>query len=217
MFSRRWLSSSLKEIGGCRRVLLSEGHHSLEIKKSKFVSFARRVSSRDEALDYLEQVRDPKATHHCWGCVVQSQEYFSDDGEPSGTAGYPIVSAIKSLRIEDAMVVVRRYYGGTKLGTGGLARAYGAAAFGCLQSIELLEHQPETMLTVALPLSEGNVVYAALRIHGGLVVETTSTEDATSVFTLKVPLEVSGPMVEWIRNETRGECAVNFLTNALLS
>jgi putative IMPACT (imprinted ancient) family translation regulator len=194
-----------------RYILQAEGTHSLEVKKSKFLGFASRVLSHNEAIEYLHQVYDSKATHHCWACVVQSQEYCSDDGEPSGTAGSPILSAIKSLGIEDVMVVVRRYYGGTKLGTGGLARAYGAAAFGSLESVDLLEYRPETSFSVAVPLSRGNTVYEAIRIHGGQLIEVITREDGTSVFTLKVPLEVSGPMIEWIRNDLRGECPVRIL------
>ncbi|KAJ7953530.1 IMPACT family member in pol 5'region [Quillaja saponaria] len=105
-----------------------------EIKKSKFIAIAGAISDEKSALSFLSQVRDQRATHNCWAYKVGEQFRSNDDGEPSGTAGKPIQTAIVSSGIDRVMVVVIRYFGGIKLGTGGLVRAYGGVASECLRN-----------------------------------------------------------------------------------
>ncbi|XP_029124663.1 uncharacterized protein LOC109818377 isoform X2 [Cajanus cajan] len=105
-----------------------------EIKKSKFIAIAGPISDQNSAMSFLSQVRDPRATHNCWAYKVGDQFRSNDDGEPSGTAGKPIQSAIDSSGIDRVMVVVIRHFGGIKLGTGGLVRAYGGVASECLRN-----------------------------------------------------------------------------------
>ena len=106
----------------------------LKVKGSRFLGQVFRVSGADEARGRLQSVRKQhhSATHHCWasrtGVPESSSDRFDDDGEPSGTAGRPILSQLLGHDLHETLVVVTRYYGGTKLGTGGLARAYGDAA-----------------------------------------------------------------------------------------
>ena len=102
-------------------------------KKSRFIADIFSVSSEEEALQILEKVKKKywDARHHCWAYVVgdeQAQERCSDDGEPSGTAGKPILEVIRGNEIHNVLIVVTRYFGGTLLGTGGLVRAYTQAA-----------------------------------------------------------------------------------------
>ncbi|KAF5738024.1 hypothetical protein HS088_TW13G00917 [Tripterygium wilfordii] len=105
-----------------------------EIKKSKFIAIAGPISDERSAHSFLSEVRDPRATHNCWAYKVGEQYRCNDDGEPSGTAGKPIQTAIDSSGIDRVMVVVIRYFGGIKLGTGGLVRAYGGVAAECLRN-----------------------------------------------------------------------------------
>ncbi|KAL0423148.1 UNVERIFIED_CONTAM: IMPACT family member in pol 5'region [Sesamum radiatum] len=105
-----------------------------EIKKSKFIAIAGPLFDERSAMSFLSEVRDPRATHNCWAYKVGDQFRSNDDGEPSGTAGKPIQSAIDSSGIDRVMVVVIRYFGGIKLGTGGLVRAYGGVAAECLRN-----------------------------------------------------------------------------------
>ncbi|PPS17519.1 hypothetical protein GOBAR_AA03051 [Gossypium barbadense] len=105
-----------------------------EIKKSKFIAIAGPISNEQSAHSFLNQVKDPRATHNCWAYKVGDQYRSNDDGEPSGTAGKPIHSAIVSSGFDRIMVVVIRYFGGIKLGTGGLVRAYGGVASECLRN-----------------------------------------------------------------------------------
>ncbi len=100
----------------------------LVVQKSKFIAFATRVMSCDEAQKFIKNVAMPDATHHCYAYVTEDGQKSNDNGEPAGTAGLPILQAIKKAQLTNVVVVVERYFGGVKLGTGGLARASGQAA-----------------------------------------------------------------------------------------
>jgi len=107
--------------------------HVQDIKKSRFFAQAAPVNTPDEAVALVRQVGDPAATHNCWAYRIGQDYRFNDDGEPGGTAGRPILQAIEGQAIDRAVVVVTRWYGGIKLGAGGLARAYGGTAAECLR------------------------------------------------------------------------------------
>lgn len=110
-----------------------------EIKKSRFIVNAAPVTSAEQAIDFINQISDLNATHNCWAWKIGQQYRFNDDGEPTSTAGRPILSAIEGQDCDQVVVVVTRYFGGIKLGTGGLIRAYGGSASHCLQQAELIE------------------------------------------------------------------------------
>jgi uncharacterized YigZ family protein len=112
------------------------------IKKSRFIGHAASVTSQAETLDFYESVIDPQATHNCWAWRINFQVRSSDDGEPSGTAGRPILNVIEHRGLENVMVVVTRYFGGIKLGVGGLVRAYSGTAAKCLDRAVIIELFP---------------------------------------------------------------------------
>ncbi len=112
------------------------------IKKSRFVGHAARVTSQAESLDFYESVIDPRATHNCWAWRINFQVRSSDDGEPSGTAGRPMLNVIERRNLENVMVVVTRYFGGIKLGVGGLVRAYSGTTANCLDRAGVKELFP---------------------------------------------------------------------------
>ena len=109
------------------------------IRKSRFLAKAAPVASPDEAQAFIQTVSDTGATHNCWAWKIGSQYRFSDDGEPGGTAGRPMLTAIEGQNCDQVAVVVIRWFGGIQLGTGGLARAYGGSAAKCLQAGERVE------------------------------------------------------------------------------
>ena len=133
------------------------------IKKSRFVAFAAPVLSIDTAKAYIRNVSELKADHNCFAWrLADGTHHSSGDGEPSGTAGPPILSAIENAGLHNVVVVVQRFFGGVKLGTGGLARAYGGVALACLRGAERV-HQPHlTCMNVRFALSDTGAVYAAL-------------------------------------------------------
>ena len=118
------------------------------IKKSRFIAHAACVTSQAESLDFYESVIDPQATHNCWAWRINFQIRSSDDGEPSGTAGRPILNVIEHRNLENVMVVVTRYFGGIKLGVGGLVRAYSGSTAKCLDRAGIVELFPMSESTI---------------------------------------------------------------------
>lgn len=122
----------------------------LEIRKSRFIAHAIPVADRDAAMQALRLLRDahPNATHVCWALLAGGQSGMSDDGEPSGTAGRPILEVLRHHDLDGVLAAVVRYYGGVKLGAGGLVRAYTDAIASALQSAQRVERIAQAELTI---------------------------------------------------------------------
>ncbi len=115
------------------RTVYQEGSAEIVEKKSRFIARVFPIKTEEEAAELLEKIKKQywDARHHCWAYIIgekQVQERFSDDGEPAGTAGKPILEVIRGQKLHNVMIIVIRYFGGTLLGTGGLVRAYTQAA-----------------------------------------------------------------------------------------
>jgi uncharacterized YigZ family protein len=125
----------------------NDGFFELIEKRSRFITFCEKVSRPDEFKKFLNRLKKqyPDARHFCYGFrigpLTHAQRGFSDDGEPSGTAGMPILNVIDHSDFSDVAIIVVRYFGGTKLGTGGLARAYSEAASRILKSMTWVEFE----------------------------------------------------------------------------
>nr|CAB3483270.1 unnamed protein product [Digitaria exilis] len=130
-----------------------------EIKRSKFIAIAAPVPNERAAMAFLDEVKDPRATHNCWAYKLGEQFRYNDDGEPSSTAGKPIYSSIISSGIDMVMVVVIRYFGGIKLGTGGLVRAYGGVASECLKDAPTCLVKPKARAGMEVPFDLLGTVY----------------------------------------------------------
>lgn len=126
--------------------------HSIEIKKSRFITYLHRSDNEEEAKDFLRYIKKTHAdaTHHCTCMIIGSIVRSNDDGEPSGTAGHPMLNVLQKNGIEDILAVVVRYFGGTKLGTGGLVKAYS-------DSIKLALEQ--ATLTSIVPFFEYKITF----------------------------------------------------------
>jgi uncharacterized YigZ family protein len=132
----------MSRVSGASHTLAAPASFTLEAKKSRFLAQANPIETPEAALAWLKQIADPDATHNCWAYRIGSAYRSSDDGEPGGSAGRPILAAIESQGLDQVMVVVTRWYGGVNLGVGGLVRAYGGAAAECLRTAarrELIE------------------------------------------------------------------------------
>lgn len=132
------------------------------IRKSRFVVHCSPVADQAATLAFYESVADPAATHNCWAWVLEHTQRCSDDGEPAGTAGKPILAAIANKGLSGVMVVVTRYFGGIMLGVGGLIRAYGGSAASCLDTLEKIEHHPVCQCRIAAGFEHTGAVHAAL-------------------------------------------------------
>lgn len=144
----------------------------LEAKKSRFIARCEPVSSRAEALEFVARcaaLESKKVRHHCWAAVAGGEEHFSDDGEPHGTAGQPILAAIGGSGYADVAVCVSRYFGGTKLGAGGLIRAYGGAARSALLAATPREVVAQATLRVRVPQRLIGRLHATVGRLGGAV------------------------------------------------
>ena len=144
------------------RTLAAAASVEIEIKRSRFITHAARVDNLAETLTFYETVADPAATHNCWAWRLDHQYRFNDDGEPASTAGKPIFSAIDGKGLDHVMVVVTRYFGGIKLGVGGLVRAYSGSAARCIDQAGIVEIQPRIECSIKAGFSWTGQVYAAL-------------------------------------------------------
>lgn len=149
-----------------------------EIKKSRFITRAARAQNRQQAMQLLEQAkRDyPDARHHCWAYLIGDPHSpttvaMSDDGEPSGTAGKPILNVLQHKNIGDIMVVVIRYFGGIKLGAGGLVRAYSHAAQLAMTELITEMQVPMSRCVVRGGFHTEQPLRHWLEQHGGKVLE----------------------------------------------
>ncbi|WP_372394094.1 YigZ family protein [Xanthomonas sp. NCPPB 3582] len=142
--------------------LAADAHYSLDIKHSRFLAHACALESSAQALQILQRVSVPEATHNCWAYRFGQEYRSSDDGEPSGTAGRPILAAIDGQGFDRTVVVVTRWYGGIKLGAGGLVRAYGGAAAECLRLATRRPLIALTLLDLRCRFDDLGLVHAAL-------------------------------------------------------
>ena len=159
--------------------LVTASRHSEEIRKSRFLAQAAPVETPPQALAYVQQISDVTATHNCWAYRIGQDYRFNDDGEPGGTAGRPILQAIEGQGVDRVVVVVTRWYGGIKLGAGGLARAYGGTAAECLRLAERVPLVVMARLGVRCDFAELARVKARLREIGAVIEQENF--DATGV------------------------------------
>lgn len=151
-----------------------------EVKKSKFAATAFPAETEQEAMDEIKQVSDPGASHNSWAFKIGGIHKYSDDKEPRGTAGRPIYNAIEAKGFDLCGIVVTRYFGGVKLGTGGLTRAYGHAASLVLDSCPGQVILTELNLTIKLPHDRVNVLHHLKKLFGYAVLEENYTEAGLS-------------------------------------
>ncbi|MBK4141719.1 YigZ family protein [Corynebacterium macginleyi] len=153
--------------------------HEIEIKRSRFITLIGRVTNEDEARAFIDAARQrfPDARHHCSAYVYHVDdanpvERFSDDGEPSGTAGKPMLDVVKGSGMLDICAVVVRYFGGIKLGAGGLVHAYGGAVSEAIEKVEAVTRGRRELYTVECPHATAGRLEADLRGRGINITDT---------------------------------------------
>jgi uncharacterized YigZ family protein len=155
--------AGLPDNGGMPFALARPAHHELVIKKSRFIACVESVSGRDAAQARVAQLKaeHPDAAHVCWALLAGGQSAANDDGEPGGTAGRPMLEVLRHQELEGVMASVVRYFGGVKLGAGGLVRAYTDAVAQALLTTEKIPLIKQTELACSVPYSlEGMVRHA---------------------------------------------------------
>ena len=171
-----------------------------KIKGSRFIVTVSPISTENHFKDILSSLQKahPNANHHCWAWrLTGDRERSSDDGEPSGSAGEPILQRMRRAALIDSMIVVTRYFGGTKLGVGGLVRAYGGAAGETIAQVQLEHLIEKDTWTISMQYSDQSLIKSIIRSQRG--------EISVERYTHEVYLEViTDPM---IRKQFQQTCA----------
>jgi uncharacterized YigZ family protein len=177
------------------------------IKKSRFIGHAACVTSQAESLDFYESVIDSQATHNCWAWRVNFQVRSSDDGEPSGTAGRPMLNVIERRELENVMVVVTRYFGGIKLGVGGLVRAYSGTTAKCLDRAGIIELFPMSECTIKSGFEWASTVHGLLNQFSAEKLEETFDNDGL-ILKLRCREAEYGKLATRLRDACRGQASI---------
>lgn len=193
------------------KILYEGGVGELEEKKSRFIAATLPISSQEEALAFIEKTKKQywDARHHCYAYVLGDRheiQRFSDDGEPGGTAGKPMLDVLLGEDIHNMAVVVTRYFGGTLLGTGGLVRAYSGAVKKGLANSVILEKQQGIQLLLQTNYSDlGKIQYLLL----GNSIPILSEDYGTDVcFEVLVPLDMEKSITEQLIDSTNGRIII---------
>jgi len=187
--------------------LAAPASHAIEVKHSRFLAQAVPVESPEQALAFLADIARTPATHHCWAYRIGGDYRSSDDGEPAGTAGRPILAAIDGQGFDRVMVVVTRWYGGVNLGAGGLVRAYGGAAAECLRTAPRRALIDYRELTVQAGFEDTGAVHAALAAHGAERLDEAFDADGLRV-RLRLPADRVEALAAQLRDATRDRARI---------
>lgn len=193
-----------------KTVLISD-ETELEIKKSRFINLVFHIEAEAEAEAILAEIRKKhyKATHVCWAYVLNTnprRQKASDDGEPSGTAGKPILEVIDHRDLKDVLVVVIRYFGGIKLGTGGLIRAYGGGASDVLNHCTVIKKQFSDQLQVTVSYASYGGLSNGLLERDVIPVNEEFGENVTLSF--QIPVAETKEFLAWVDDKTNGTAQI---------
>jgi uncharacterized YigZ family protein len=163
-----------------------------EEKKSVFIGYACHVESEEEALSFVKEIKEKHrdATHNCYGYVMKSGILcrYSDDGEPQGTAGKPILDMLVKSGVDDVCVVVTRYFGGTLLGTGGLVHAYSLGAKMAVEAAGIVQFENYVVFKVTASYSDYQKISFELERCDAIVDSTDYADNVTVHFAVKEQL-----------------------------
>ena len=190
------------------QTLADQASHELVVKHSRFLALAAPADTPEAAMAFIAGAGTPDATHNCWAWRIGGLYRSGDDGEPAGTAGRPILAAIDGQGLDQVAVVVTRWYGGIKLGAGGLVRAYGGCAAECLRTAprrELIEYVERRL---CYPFEHTGAVHAALAQHGADKLAEEFGADGVGLV-LKLPAGAAEALQVQLRDATRGEVRVD--------
>ena len=163
------------------RTIKEDGQVQEEIKKSRFICHAKRVYSEEEARDFITAIKKEhyKATHNCSAFIVGERSEIkrtSDDGEPSGTAGLPMLGVLENHNLTNVCVVVTRYFGGIKLGAGGLIRAYAGSVALAVKEIGIIEIKEQAGIQIHMTYAQYQEYGNFLKEHNLIELETNFTD-----------------------------------------
>ena len=183
-------------------------------RKSRFISYTMPVYTEEEAIDFLNKIRKKHydATHNCYAYILGEDSNIqrsSDDGEPSGTAGIPILEVLKKESLTNSIIVVTRYFGGIMLGAGGLIRAYTQGAVNAINAAGITEVRPFAVFAIKTDYSSlGKIQYEAPK--NNYIIKNIDYTDIVTM-TMLVPLDKKKELNHDISNWTGGEALIKYL------
>ena len=168
------------------RTIKEDGQVQEEIKKSRFICHAKRVYNEEEARDFITAIKKEhyKATHNCSAFIVGERSEIkrtSDDGEPSGTAGVPMLGVLENHNLTNVCVVVTRYFGGIKLGAGGLIRAYAGSVALAVKEIGIIEIKEQAGIQIHMTYAQYQEYGNFLKEHNLIELETNFTDQVDTM------------------------------------
>ncbi|WP_042462500.1 YigZ family protein [Neobacillus dielmonensis] len=187
------------------------GEHEITIQKSRFIAHVSRAETEQEAQEFIQTIKKKHwdATHNCSAYLIGENDQLqkaNDDGEPSGTAGVPILEVLKKRKLKDTVVVVTRYFGGIKLGAGGLIRAYGKATSEGLDTTGIVERRLVQVMTVKLDYTWLGKIEKEIRAS------EYKLKDIHYLDIVNIETFVDGSktqsFAEWMVDLTNGQCTI---------
>ncbi len=201
------------------KTVLEEAQTLLIEKKSKFIAHVKPVDNEEAALEFLSSIRSQyaDATHNVYAYVIDENNIFrySDDGEPSGTAGMPVLDTIRKAGLVDVIVVVTRYFGGTLLGTGGLVHAYGASAKSGLDAAKPIINNLSDIVAVKVDYSLVGKMQYKIAADGYTLEDTLYESDVT--FIVSCPINETDRLIKDVTEFTNGTAICNIIDNKYVS
>ncbi len=177
--------------------------HAVEIRKSRFLAQAAPASSPEAALAFVESLRGNGGDHHCWAYRIGHACRFNDDGEPSSSAGKPILAAIDGQGFDHVVVVVTRWFSGIKLGIGGLIRAYGGTAAQCLQHAPRRPIVHVTLMALHCDFAQWALLEGRIR-ERGIAIENVTYGALAVEAILAVPSGQEPALAHLVADATQG-------------
>ena len=184
--------------------LAAPARFELIVRKSRFLAQAIALDNSELAPAFLDSMGEADATHNCWAYRIGDVYRSSDDGEPAGTAGRPILAAIDGQHCDRVLVVVARWFGGIKLGAGGLVRAYGRAASECLRNAAKTPLIELARIAIACSFDHVGIVHQLIAQFGAVKRAETFTDDGLS-FDIELPRDRMEALQYALREATRGQ------------
>ena len=201
------------------KTVLEESETLLVEKKSKFISHVKPVDNEEDALSYLAQMRSKysDARHNVYAYVIDENNIFrySDDGEPSGTAGMPVLDTIRKEGLVDVVVVITRYFGGTLLGTGGLVHAYSASTKQGILASKPVEMNKSDIVSVTVDYSMVGKIQHKFASDGYNLEDTKFDSEVT--FIVSCPIDKTPKMIDDITEFTNGSARCDIIDNKYVS
>lgn len=192
--------------------LKSFGTDEIIISKSRFIAHCERAETEEEAIAFINKIKKEhhSATHNCSAYLIGEHDQIqkaNDDGEPSGTAGVPMLEVLKKQQLKDTVVVVTRYFGGIKLGAGGLVRAYGKSTTVGIGAATVVERRLHSLIKVSTSYTWLGKVENTIRSSSYILEKIEYTDDVD--FYIFVPKEEEEDFTNWMIEMTNGQCKIN--------